>query len=283
MSDFVLTEERKNVLFKIVAYAVFISFAILTIFPLVWLFYSSFKPKLEILRHGLALPKNPTLQNYVRAWELGHLGEYAINSLIYTFFSTGGVIILSMMASFAFAKLKIRYKITPILYNLFLGGLLITLHAILIPLFLFETRIGLQDTYLGLILPYIAIGLPFAIYLGTEFIKGIPDSIIESAKIDGASYLQVFLKIILPISKPIIVTLTILSVLGAWNEFLLAFILTSLKRSLPVGIYMFSGPLAIEYGMQFAALVIGLAPVLLFYALFSKQITRGLTVGAIKG
>jgi len=161
--------------------------------------------------------------------------------------------------------------------------LLITLHAILIPLFLFETRIGLQDTYLGLILPYIAIGLPFAIYLGTEFIKGIPDAIIDSAKIDGASYLQVFLKIILPISKPIIVTLTILSVLGAWNEFLLAFILTSLKRSLPVGIYMFSGPLAIEYGLQFAALVIGLAPVLLFYALFSKQITRGLTVGAIKG
>ncbi|GAH94256.1 unnamed protein product, partial [marine sediment metagenome] len=100
MSDFVLSEERRNVLFKIVAYAVFISFAILTIFPLVWLFYSSFKPKLEILRHGLALPKNPTLQNYVRAWELGHLGEYAINSLIYTFFSTGGVIILSMMTSF---------------------------------------------------------------------------------------------------------------------------------------------------------------------------------------
>jgi len=141
VSDLLLTEERKNVLFKIVAYAVFVSFAILTIFPLVWLFYSSFKPKLEILRHGLALPKNPTLQNYVRAWELGHLGEYAINS---------------------FAKLRIKYKITPILYNLFLGGLLITLHAILIPLFLFETRIGLQDTYLGLILPYIAIGLPFA-------------------------------------------------------------------------------------------------------------------------
>ncbi|GAI56058.1 unnamed protein product, partial [marine sediment metagenome] len=93
MSDSVLSEERKNVLFKIVAYAVFIGFAILTIFPLVWLFYSSFKPKLEILRHGLALPKNPTLQNYVRAWELGHLGEYAINSLIYTFFSTGRLLL----------------------------------------------------------------------------------------------------------------------------------------------------------------------------------------------
>lgn len=282
MSKVVLIKEKKKVLFKIVTYIVLIGFTILTIFPLVWLFYSSFKPKLEILRYGLALPKNPTIQNYVRAWKLGHLGEYAINSLIYTSFSTVGVIILSMMASFAFAKLRI-VKITPFLYSLFLGGLLISLHAILIPLYLLETRIGLQDTYPGLILPYIATGLPLGIYMGTEFIKGIPDSIIESAKLDGASYLQVFSKIILPISKPIIATLAILSVLGGWNEFLLAFILTSIKRSLPVGIYMFSGPLAVEYGMQFAALVIGLAPMLLFYALFSKQITRGFVMGAAKG
>lgn len=292
ISDVASTEEKgqkikekpvKKVFPKVVFYTVFITFTILTIFPLIWLFYSSFKSKIEIIRHGLALPKSPIITNYIEAWRLGHLGQYMINSFIYTTVSTGGVIILAMMVSFAFAK--IRYKIiTPILWYTFLMGLLITLHAILVPLFLFESRIGLYDTRLGVIIPYIAVGLPLAIYVGTEFVKGIPDSIIESAKIDGASYFQIFLKIILPMCRPVIVTIAIITVLANWNEFLLGSILTSrhTTRPLPVGVYVFSGPLATEYGMQFAALVIALAPILLFYIIFNKQITRGLIAGAIK-
>ena len=296
MSDIVSNEEKKQKMnknmveksvkkgfTKVIVYMVFILFTILTIYPLIWLFYSSFKPNVEIIRHALALPKNPIITNYINAWRIGKLGLYAINSVIYTTISTAVTIILAMMASFAFAK--IRYKITKFLYNLFLIGLLITLHSILVPLFLVETRIGLQDTHIGIIIPYIAISLPMAIYLGTEFVKGIPDSIIETAKIDGASYFQIFLRIILPMCRPVIVTIAIITVLANWNEFLLVFILTArdVTRSLPVGIYMFSGPLATEYGMQLAALVIGLAPILLFYTIFHKQITRGVVAGAIKG
>ena len=276
--------KERNIFNRLLIYIVFIIFAILTLYPLIWLFYSSFKPQLEIIRNSFALPQDPTFSNYTQAIIKGKLNIYAINSIIYTVVSTGLVIILSMMASFAFAKIKNRA--TPFLYNSFLIGLLITIQAILIPLFISMTRIGLRDTRLGIIMIYVAINLPLAIYLGTEYVKAIPDSLIESAQIDGASYFTIFFKIIMPMCKPVMVTILIFTALACWNEFMLALVFTSSDsaRSLPVGIFSFSGPLATEYGMQFAALVIGMTPMILLYAIFHKQITRGFVAGgAIKG
>lgn len=276
--------KERNIFNRLLIYIVFIIFAIFTLFPLIWLFYSSFKPQLEIIRDSFSLPQAPTISNYVRAIKIGKLNIYAINSIIYTVVSTGLVIILSMMASFAFAKIKNRA--TPYLYNSFLIGLLITIQAILIPLFISMTRIGLRDTRLGIIMIYVAINLPLAVYLGTEYVKAIPDSLIESAQIDGASYFTIFFKIIMPMCKPVMVTILIFTALACWNEFMLALVLTSSDsaRSLPVGIFSFSGPLATEYGMQFAALVIGMTPMIILYAIFYKQITSGFAAGgAIKG
>jgi raffinose/stachyose/melibiose transport system permease protein len=282
--DTLNTRKERNIFNRFLIYMIFIIFAILTLYPLIWLFYSSFKPQLEIIRDSFALPQDPTFSNYTQAIIKGKLNIYAINSIIYTFVSTGLVIIFSMMASFAFAKIKNRA--TPFLYNSFLIGLLITIQAILIPLFISMTRIGLRDTRIGIVLIYVAINLPLAVYLGTEFVKAIPDSLIESAQIDGASYFRIFFKIILPMCKPVMVTILIFTALACWNEFMLALVFTSSDsvRSLPVGIFSFSGPLATEYGMQFAALVIGMTPMILLYTIFHKQITRGFVAGgAIKG
>jgi len=282
--DTLNTRKERNIFNRLLIYIIFIIFAILTIYPLIWLFYSSFKPQLEIIRDSFSLPQEPTISNYVRAIKVGKLNIYAVNSIIYTFVSTGLVIIFSMMASFAFAKIKNRA--TPFLYNSFLIGLLITIQAILIPLFISLTRIGLRDTRFGIIIVYVAINLPLAVFLGTEFIKAIPDSLIESAQIDGASYFRIFFNIILPMCKPVMVTILIFTALACWNEFMLALVFTSSDsvRSLPVGIFSFSGPRATEYGMQFAALVIGMTPMILLYAIFHKQITRGFAAGgAIKG
>ena len=278
------TRKDRNILNKMIIYSVFIIFSILTLYPLIWVLYSSFKPQLEIIRNSFALPKEPTFNNYIQAIIKGKLNIYAINSLIYTVVSTGLVIVFSMMASFAFAKIKNRA--TPFLYNSFLMGLLITIQAILIPLFISMTRIGLRDTRIGIILIYVAINLPLAIYLGTEYVKAIPNSLIESAQIDGASYFTIFIKIIMPMCRPVIVTILIFTSLACWNEFMLALVFTSsdAARSLPVGIYSFSGPLATEYGMQFAALVIGMTPMILLYAIFHRQITSGFAAGgAVKG
>ncbi|MEA3313121.1 MAG: carbohydrate ABC transporter permease [Caldisericota bacterium] len=274
---------QKEIFNKTTMYAIFILFTALTIYPLIWLFYSSFKPLIEIIKNSLALPKKPTFDNYIQAIKIGKLGLYMINSIIYTTVSTTITIIFSMMASFAFAKIENRAS--SFLYNLFLIGLLITIQAILIPLFIAETRAGLTDTYFGVIIAYVAINLPLAVYLGTEYIKKIPDSFIEAAQIEGATYWKIFTSIILPICRPVIVTILILTSFACWNEFILVFILTASDRtrSLPVGIYSFSGPLASEYGMQFAALVIGITPMIILYAIFHKQITKGFASGAIKG
>ncbi|HDK28102.1 MAG TPA: carbohydrate ABC transporter permease [Candidatus Atribacteria bacterium] len=274
---------QKEIFNKTIMYAIFILFTALTIYPLIWLFYSSFKPLIEIIKNSLALPKKPTFNNYIQAIKIGKLGLYMINSIIYTTVSTTLTIIFSMMTSFAFAKIENRA--TSFLYNLFLIGLLITIQAILIPLFIVETRAGLTDTYFGVIIAYIAINLPLAVYLGTEYIKKIPNSLIEAAQIEGATYWKIFTSIILPICRPVIVTILILTSFACWNEFILVFILTASDRtrSLPVGIYSFSGPLASEYGMQFAALVIGITPMIILYAIFHKQISKGFASGAIKG
>jgi raffinose/stachyose/melibiose transport system permease protein len=155
----------------------------------------------------------------------------------------------------------------------------------MVPLFLMIRAVGLSNSRLGVLIPYIGIGLPMAVYLSTEYIKGIPDSVIESARIDGAKYLSIFRRIILPMAAPVATTVAILTVTGTWNEFMLINILVSSDRykSLPVGINMFSGSLATDYGKQFAASVIGMTPMIVFYMIFRKQITKGVSAGAVKG
>lgn len=278
-------QKRKNikpVFNKLIIYAIFIIFTILTIFPLVWLFYSSFKPLIEIIRNTLAFPKHWTFSNYIDAVKIGKLDIYFINSIIYTVVSTASTILFSMMASFAFAKIKNRA--TPFLHSLFLIGLLISIQVILIPLFIAMRSIGLTDSRLGVIIVYTAINIPFAIYLETEYIKGIPNSVIESAQIDGASYYRIFANIIMPMCAPVLATILIIDTIVTWNEFILVFILTSSDavRSLPVGIFSFTGVHSSEYGLQFAALVIGIIPLITLYAFLHKQITRGFATGVVK-
>lgn len=127
--------------------------------------------------------------------------------------------------------------------------------------------------------------MPLGVYLCTEYIKSIPDSVIDSAKIDGASYLKIFTAIIIPMAKPVATTLAILNVTGIWNEFMLINILVSKNslKSMPVGIMKFSSALSSDYGKQFAALVIGMLPMLIFYVIFRNKIAEGVSAGAVKG
>jgi raffinose/stachyose/melibiose transport system permease protein len=187
------------------------------------------------------------------------------------------------MLGFAFAKFK--FKITPFLHGLFIIGILLTLQSIMVPLFLMVNAAKLYNTRLGVLIPYIGLGLPMGVYLATEFIKSIPGELIESARIDGAGYLRIFARIIFPMCSPVAVTLAILTFTGTWNEFMLINILTSSDsiKSIPVGIARFSGALGSDYGKQFSGLVMGLIPMLIFYGIFRNQITRGVAAGAVKG
>jgi raffinose/stachyose/melibiose transport system permease protein len=269
---------------KTAIYAVMILFTVMAVYPLLWLFIMSFKTTQEyITTSKLALPKIWFAGNYPYTWKMGKFGILMFNSVIYTAVTVLAVIFLGFMAAFAFAK--IRSRATPFLHGMFIIGILLTLQSIMVPLFLMVSAAGLYNTRLGVLIPYIGLGLPMGVYLGTEFIKAIPDALIESAKIDGAKYLRIFWSIIFPMTSPAAITLGILTFTGTWNEFMLINILTSddAIKSIPVGIGRFSGALASDYGKQFAALVIGMIPMLIFYFVFRRQITKGVAAGAVKG
>lgn len=270
-------------LLRIFVYIMVIIFTILALYPLYWLFISSLKTNTEFQLNLVGWPINPTFNNYPTAWRLAQFDSLFLNSIFFTTVSTLLVIAFSLMAGFAFAK--IRSKATPFLHGSFIIGILLTLQSIMVPLFLMSIATNLYDSRIGVLIPYIGMGMPIGIYLCTEFIKSIPDSVVESARIDGASYLKIFTSIIAPMAKPVAVTLAILNVAGVWNEFMLINILVSRDalRTLPVGILKFSGPLASDHGRQFAALMIGLVPMVIFYLTFRKQITKGVSAGAVKG
>ncbi|HAP56663.1 MAG: carbohydrate ABC transporter permease [Sphaerochaeta sp.] len=267
----------------VLTYAVMIFFTVMAIYPLLWLVMNSFKTTTEFQMNKLGFPKEWVLVNYKDAWVRGKFPRLILNSFIYTGVTTVVTLVFSFMAGFAFAKIPNRA--TKYLHGSFVIGLLLTLQSIMVPLFLIINWVGLYNTFLGVLIPYIGIAMPMGIYLGTEFIKSIPDALVESARIDGATYLKIFISIIVPMAAPVAVTVAIMTVTGTWNEFMLINILTSSDalKSLPVGVQKFAGALSSDFGKQFAALVIGLVPMLVFYLSFRKEITKGVAAGAVKG
>lgn len=274
---------RGHIIGNTLAYLVMGAFALITLYPLAWLVINSFKSTQAFMIDRVGFPKVPTAENYLDVWNLGGFGMLMFNSVFYVGVTTVAILVLSFMAAFAFAKIPGRA--TGPLYGSFIIGILLTIQSILVPLFLVMNALHLYNTRLGVLIPYIGIGLPMGIYLGTEYIRSIPDALIESARIDGARYFTIFRTIVLPMTVPVAMTLAIITITSTWNEFPLINILISADslKSLPLGIYRFSGSLSSDYGKQFAALVIGMAPMLIFYGLFQKHITRGVAAGAVKG
>ena len=288
---------------RVFAYAVMLLFSVLTIYPVVWLVINSFKTTADYQLDKVGLPKEWFFGNYSGAWTVGTFDQLVWNSILYTVVAAAGSIILAVLAAFGFAKLK--HRATGFIYGTFVIGILLSITSLMVPLFLqvsqMDKMIGdllqavgmmrsqdfhlFYNTRFGMILIYIGSGLPLSVYLCTEYIKSIPDSLVEAARIDGATYSQIFWRIILPMSTPIATTVAILTVPNIWNEFaLINIIISSMdQKSLPLGILRFSSSLSSDYGKQFAALVIGLAPMLIFYVIFRKQITKGVSGGAVKG
>ena len=274
-----------SVVTKIGIYAIMIVFTILTIYPIFWLFVQSFKTNQVFLTTSrLSLPSQWFFGNYNFVWNLVGFPNFLTNSVIYSVTTVVFVVLLANMAGFAFAKLD--YKITKWLYGIFIIGILLTIQSILIPLFLMVHTVGLFNTRLGVLIPYIGLGLPMAVYLSTDFIKkGVPNELIESATIDGASYLQIYAKIVFPMSAPVSVTIAIVTFIAAWNEFILMNLMTagdSLK-AIPALVGRFAGALGSDFGRLFTTLSLSIVPILIFYFIFRNQITKGVAAGAVKG
>jgi len=267
---------------KFFLYLVLSFLALIMFYPMLWMVYSAMKTNVEIFEKPWALPTNFRWEHFVIAWNDGNLDIYIWNSLLITSISVLGILFIASLAAYAFSRLHFYGRDQ--LFYLFLIGLIIPIQAFLLPLFILLRDLFLINTRLGLILPYIAWGLPLAIYLLRAYLLTFPRDLEDSAKIDGCSLWGIYYRIILPIIKPALATVTIVAALDVWNEFLMAlvFIYDTELKTLPIGLISFYGQHSIDYKLLFSALSLITIPMIVIYFIFQRQVIQGLTVGALK-
>lgn len=265
------------------SYVFLIFSSIFTIFPMLFLFNLSFRVKEDLIREGvLALPKVWHFENYSKSWKVGHFSTYFSNSIIISALSILGVLVLATLISYAMVYYKFPGK--EIVNILILIGLIIPFEIIIIPLFFNMKFVGLLGTRSPVYLTHIALNIPFSVFLLRGFIKDIPMSLVESARIDGAREITILFKIIVPIIKTALVTIIILIFMWTWNDFMLSNIMLrdDKMRTLPLGLSFFKGKFTRDIPLTSAASTIMMAPVLLLYLIFQKHMIKGLTIGAVK-
>lgn len=264
---------------------VLILFSVSCIFPLVWLFYSSLKEKRVFNADIIGLPKAPTIENYIRILTNTdyHIAESMINSLRTTIISVTLIIICGFIVGYILSR--ISFKGNRILYVLFLLGMLIPIHSLLVPIYVVFNSTGMGNQWFTLIIPYVAFGLPIAIFLVEGFVKAIPVALEEAAAIDGSSFTRTLFTVIFPICKPILTTIGIIQTFACWNEFSFALVLVKNPKlqTVPLAMTQFTGQFSSDYPKIMAAMLITMSPIIIFYFVFSKQIIKGMVAGAVKG
>ena len=275
--------KTKSTIIKVMIYVFLTLVAIIYLAPLLWVFMVSFKTNAEIFTSPFALPESFYLDNFIFAWTAGKLGIATLNSFIVC----GVTLVLSMligsMAAFAIGRL--RWRLAGPCMTFFMIGMMIPVHCVMIPLFTRFAKMGLSNSLVGLVLPYLTFSLPVTIFIMTGFFKSMPNELIESACIDGASIYGIFFKIALPLSKTGLFVTGLMTFVANWNELLLAMVLISddTKKTLPVSLSKFVGPYNTNYSQMFAAIIIAIIPTIIVYCRLSNQIVEGLTAGAVRG
>jgi len=260
-----------------------ILFSITCIFPLIWMLYSSLKTQQEFSLDIISLPKVLHFDNFIAAIKIGKMHMFFGNSLFNSVVSVILIIIIGFVVAYFLSRYN--FKLRNLIYIVFLFGMLVPVHSLLIPLFIQFKVLWLLDKRFTLILPYVAFGLPMAIFLFESFIKSTPVEIEEAAYLDGSSTSTIIFKIVFPVCRPVISTILILSFLNAWNEFPFALILLRKQslKTLPIGLSNFNGAYTVNYPQLMAAMVIAVLPVIIIYLLSSKRIIEGMTAGSVKG
>lgn len=275
--------KTRSIIIKAIIYIFLILIAVIYIAPLLWVFMVSFKTNAEIFTSPFALPKSFYLDNFTFAWTAGKLGIATWNSFVVCTVTLLFSMLIGSMAAFAIGRL--RFKLAKPCMTFFLLGMMIPVHCVMIPLFTRFARMGLSNSLVGLIIPYLTFSLPTTIFIMTGFFQSMPNELIESACIDGSSIYGIFFKIALPLSKTGLFVTGLMTFVANWNELLLAmvFISDDSKKTLPVSLSKFVGPYNTNYSQMFAAIIIAIIPTIIVYSVFSNQIVDGLTAGAVKG
>lgn len=285
--EFTATTEKsakvKKRIARTIIYTLLGLFALVNVYPIVWMAINSLKSEQEFTVNQFGIPNEFILDNYANAWEIANLGVLFKNSIFVCVTATLVTVIIGALASYFLARFT--FKFNKIMYTFFIFGLLIPIHATLVPMFILMKNLGLLNTEVTLLFPYIAFHLPITIFILTSFMKAFPKDIEESAIMDGAGIFRIFWSIILPMSRPAIATVVILNFIYNWNEFSFALVLINDPelQTLPLGLANFAGQFTTNYGAQMAGLTMSLVPIIIFYLFLEKEIVNGMTSGAVKG
>lgn len=253
------------------------------LFPFGIVVLTSLRTQQDVVSRGVfALPDSLHWNNFPEAWRIGKFRVYYRNSLLVTFIKVPAGIFVAALAAYPLAKYRFRMRDS--LFAFFLLGLGIPINIVLLPLTILLKRIGLLNTLGALFFPYIVFGLPFQILVLRGFFRGIPDELVDAARIDGCSEFQTFWKIILPLGTPAVLALFIIDFLATWNELLMAliFIHSDEWKTVPLGLLYFQGQFASSYPIINAGVLIAILPVLGVYILLQRYFVSGITAGALK-
>jgi ABC-type glycerol-3-phosphate transport system permease component len=260
-------------------------YGVLSVYPLAWLIIQSFRQDGEILRSPWGLPTNPSFDGYVTAFRTTPLAQYFLNSLLVTL----SVVVLSVAccagAGYAFSRL--RFPGSNAVFAVFLGVLVVPAPVLLLPVFLISRDLGILNSYVGLIGPYVAGTLPIGVYLMKTHFDALPDSFVEAAAIDRASPWQTFRMVMLPLIGPAAATVAVLAFMAGWNEYIYALVSIHSAElfTLPIGIADLGAKKFIYgYAPVFGAMVLTALPVYLAFVLAQRSFIQSLTVGGgVKG
>lgn len=281
MSPKTAKKVRENIC-GIPVFILLIILALLVLIPIVWMAFSAFKPEKEIISWPPTFfPQTLTSQNFIDVQKRINILQYMLNSVIYAGGTTALAVIVNSTAGYAYAFYNFKGKSG--LFLLTLATMMVPFQVIMVPLFLVVYKMGMYDSYWGLIIPRVVVA--GSIFMMRAAFTGLPKELAEAARIDGLSEFGIFRKIMLPQVKPAIITLTILSINGSWNDLLWPMIVTSSTemRTLANGLALFIGQNTIEYGAAFAGALISLAPMLILYIFGQKYFVEGMAGSGLKG
>ncbi len=256
--------------------------AVVMLYPLLVMVLSAFKTNAEIFASPFALPDSFDTANLARVWDETNFVRYLINSALVTGGSVALILLFGTMAAYALARYEFRGN--AILFLFFLSGLMVPLKLAVIPLFIQLDALGLIDNRFGLMMVYVATGLPSAVFIMAGFLRTLPGELEQSARIDGASEARTMWSIMLPLARPAMVIAGIQNAVPIWNDFFfpLVFITTDRLKTLPQGLTVFMGEFNTDWGVLFAGLTLAALPISVVYILLSRQFIAGMTQGAIK-
>jgi raffinose/stachyose/melibiose transport system permease protein len=259
-----------------------VAISVLLAAPIFWVIVTSLKDATGIAADPLGLPTNLVVANYERAWHAGHFDRYFMNSLLVVVPSVTGVLGLSLLSGFAFALWSFPGK--RLLFGLFLLGLTLPLGVLVIPLFYQMKALGLLDSLWALILPQVSILLPFGTLMMRAFIQDLASEIFDAARIDGCTSVQLLRLVVVPLVRPALLSLMVLSFMWTWNQFLLPVVLTQSEgsRTLPLGLNLFKGRYGTDLPLLMAGATITFLPVVLVYLALQRHFIKGISAGALK-